>query len=131
MTSRIISAMRETMRLRPLLLGGGGTVDPEPHLMLICANAPVINNPQHQYNPGPGQGYNLASLPGHPCQMIVRRIARWEIWRMPELLAIRTRQRPKIVIEGVIFFDDDHDVFDWHRNLPPDRVSCGADPRIH
>src|SRR5215813_9542 len=66
----------------------------------------------------------------HPCQMIVRRIARWGIWRMPELLAIRTRQRPKIVIEGVIFFDDDHDVFDWHRNLPPDRVSCGADPRI-
>src|SRR6266478_5448219 len=33
------------------------------HLMLICADAPVINNPQHQYNPRPGQGYNLPSLP--------------------------------------------------------------------
>jgi phospholipase C len=31
--------------------------------MLICADAPVINNPQHQYNPRPGQGYNLPSLP--------------------------------------------------------------------
>jgi hypothetical protein len=29
------------------------------HLMLICADAPIINNPQHQYNPRPGQGYNL------------------------------------------------------------------------
>ena len=33
------------------------------HLMLICADAPVINNPRHQYNPRPGQGYNLPSLP--------------------------------------------------------------------
>jgi phospholipase C len=33
------------------------------HLMLICAAAPIINNPQHQYNPRPGQGYNLPSLP--------------------------------------------------------------------
>jgi phospholipase C len=33
------------------------------HLMLICADAPIINNPQHQYNPRPGQGYNLPSLP--------------------------------------------------------------------
>jgi len=24
------------------------------HLMLICADAPIINNPQHQYNPRPG-----------------------------------------------------------------------------
>ena len=33
------------------------------HLMLICADAPIIDNPQHQYNPRPGQGYNLPSLP--------------------------------------------------------------------
>jgi phospholipase C len=33
------------------------------HLMLICADAPIINNPKHQYNPRPGEGYNLPSLP--------------------------------------------------------------------
>src|SRR3954447_16813563 len=33
------------------------------HLMLICADAPVINSPRHQYNSRPGQGYNLPSLP--------------------------------------------------------------------
>src|SRR5216683_8194463 len=33
------------------------------HLMLITADSPIINNPQHQYNPRPGQGYNLPSLP--------------------------------------------------------------------
>ena len=26
------------------------------HLMLICADAPIINNPQHHYNPRRGQG---------------------------------------------------------------------------
>jgi phospholipase C len=33
------------------------------HLMLICADAPIINNPAHQYRPKPGQAYNLKSLP--------------------------------------------------------------------
>src|SRR5215469_11695543 len=53
----------------------------------------------------------------HPSQVIVMGIDRRRIWRRAELLAIRPRQRPKIVIEGVIFFDDDHDVFDRHSNL--------------
>lgn len=33
------------------------------HLMLICADAPVINNPANQYRPKPGQAYSLKSLP--------------------------------------------------------------------
>ncbi|NGZ07960.1 MAG: hypothetical protein CV088_01050 [Nitrospira sp. LK70] len=33
------------------------------HLMLICADAPIINNPSHHYNPKPADAYNLASLP--------------------------------------------------------------------
>jgi phospholipase C len=33
------------------------------HLMLICADSPVINNPAHHYRPRPGEGYNLRSLP--------------------------------------------------------------------
>ena len=33
------------------------------HLMLICADAPIINNPAHHYRPVPGQGYKLKSLP--------------------------------------------------------------------
>jgi hypothetical protein len=33
------------------------------HLMLICADAPIINNPAHHYNPRPGDGYELSSLP--------------------------------------------------------------------
>jgi phospholipase C len=33
------------------------------HLMLICADAPIINNPTHLYNPRPADMYNLASLP--------------------------------------------------------------------
>ena len=33
------------------------------HLMLICADAPIINNPQHHYRPQPGDRYNLRSLP--------------------------------------------------------------------
>jgi phospholipase C len=33
------------------------------HLMLICADAPIINNPAHHYRPRPGDGYNLRSLP--------------------------------------------------------------------
>jgi phospholipase C len=33
------------------------------HLMLICADAPVINNPAHHYRPTPGDAYKLASLP--------------------------------------------------------------------
>ena len=33
------------------------------HLMLICADAPIINNPKNQYNARPGEGYNLPSLP--------------------------------------------------------------------
>jgi phospholipase C len=31
--------------------------------MLICADAPIINNPAHHYNPKPGQAYQLNSLP--------------------------------------------------------------------
>src|SRR5215469_6395065 len=53
----------------------------------------------------------------HPCQVIVKGIDRRWIWRVTELLTVRARERPKIVIEGVIFFDDDHDVFDRHSNL--------------
>ena len=33
------------------------------HLMLICADAPIINNPKHLYNPTPKDAYTLASLP--------------------------------------------------------------------
>ncbi len=33
------------------------------HLMLICADAPIINNPAHHYRPLPGEGYKLSSLP--------------------------------------------------------------------
>ena len=33
------------------------------HLMLICADAPIINNPAHHYRPRPGEGYALKSLP--------------------------------------------------------------------
>ena len=33
------------------------------HLMLICADAPIINNPAHQYRPQPGDAYRLTSLP--------------------------------------------------------------------
>ena len=57
----------------------------------------------------------------HPCQMIVKGIDWRRIWRMAELLAVRSRQRPKIIIEDVILFNDDHDVFDWHSNLPGGR----------
>src|SRR5437868_4334793 len=33
------------------------------HLMLICADAPIINNPAHIYNPRPSDAYSLSSLP--------------------------------------------------------------------
>jgi phospholipase C len=33
------------------------------HLMLVCADAPIINNPSHHYRPGPGDTYHLSSLP--------------------------------------------------------------------
>jgi phospholipase C len=33
------------------------------HLMLICADAPIINNPAHHYRPTPADSYNLSSLP--------------------------------------------------------------------
>jgi len=33
------------------------------HLMLICADAPIINNPRNHYNPRIGDAYDLASLP--------------------------------------------------------------------
>src|SRR3981081_1699679 len=33
------------------------------HLMLICADAPLINNPANNYRPSPGQAYKLNSLP--------------------------------------------------------------------
>lgn len=33
------------------------------HLMLICADAPIINNPSNHYRPQPSQAYNLKSLP--------------------------------------------------------------------
>jgi phospholipase C len=33
------------------------------HLMLICADAPIINNPQHHYRPQPADQYQLPSLP--------------------------------------------------------------------
>jgi phospholipase C len=33
------------------------------HLMLICADAPIINNPAHLYNPRPSDTYHLSSLP--------------------------------------------------------------------
>ena len=32
------------------------------HLMLICADAPIINNPAHHYRPLPSEGYELKSL---------------------------------------------------------------------
>ena len=31
--------------------------------MLICADAPIINNPAHHYRPGPGDAYDMPSLP--------------------------------------------------------------------
>src|SRR5262249_48834269 len=33
------------------------------HLMLICADAPMMNNPAHNYRPQPGDALTLASLP--------------------------------------------------------------------
>jgi phospholipase C len=33
------------------------------HLMLICADAPIINNPAHHYRPTPSDVYDLPSLP--------------------------------------------------------------------
>jgi phospholipase C len=33
------------------------------HLMLICADAPIINNPHNHYRPGPGTRFQLSSLP--------------------------------------------------------------------
>ena len=33
------------------------------HLMLICADSPVINNPHHNYRPTPADRYRLPSLP--------------------------------------------------------------------
>jgi len=33
------------------------------HLMLICADAPLINNPAHHYRPQPTDAFHLASLP--------------------------------------------------------------------
>jgi phospholipase C len=33
------------------------------HLMLICADAPIIDNPAHLYRPQPGDAYQLHSLP--------------------------------------------------------------------
>ena len=33
------------------------------HLMLICAEAPVIDNPRHHYRPTPADVYKLTSLP--------------------------------------------------------------------
>lgn len=33
------------------------------HLMLICADAPLINNPAHHYRPSPSDAYHLNSLP--------------------------------------------------------------------
>ncbi|MBV8928798.1 MAG: hypothetical protein JO152_06720 [Mycobacteriaceae bacterium] len=33
------------------------------HLMLICADSPVINNPHHHYRPTPADRYQLPSLP--------------------------------------------------------------------
>ncbi len=33
------------------------------HLMLICADAPIINNPHNHYRPQPSDNYNLPSLP--------------------------------------------------------------------
>jgi phospholipase C len=33
------------------------------HLMLICADAPIINNPAHHYRPTPGDQFVLPSLP--------------------------------------------------------------------
>src|SRR5262249_17241196 len=33
------------------------------HLMLICADSPVINNPHHHYRPTPSDVYDLKSLP--------------------------------------------------------------------
>ena len=54
----------------------------------------------------------------HPGQVIVGRIDRRRVWRGAELLAVRTRRRPEIIIEGVVLFYDDHDVFKWHGNLP-------------
>src|SRR6266849_3731247 len=33
------------------------------HLMLICADAPIINNPHHHYRPSPSDTYDLRSLP--------------------------------------------------------------------
>ncbi len=33
------------------------------HLMLICADAPIINNPHHHYRPSPKDSYKLHSMP--------------------------------------------------------------------
>jgi phospholipase C len=33
------------------------------HLMLICADAPIIDNPHHHYRPSPQDSYDLHSMP--------------------------------------------------------------------
>jgi phospholipase C len=33
------------------------------HLMLVCADAPIINNPRHHYRPTPSDVYRMPSLP--------------------------------------------------------------------
>jgi len=63
------------------------------HLMLICADAPIINNPHHHYHPRVGQGYDLKSLPialeGEPHLGELRRL------RIPfHQRARRTSQQP-------------------------------------
>jgi hypothetical protein len=50
--------------------------------------------------------------------VIMKGIDRRWIGRTGEVLAVRSGQGAEIIIEGVIFFYDDHDVFDCHRNLP-------------
>src|SRR6266481_2139374 len=65
----------------------------------------------------------------HPRQVIMKGIARRWVCRAGEVLAVRAGKRAEIIIEGVIFFYDDHDVFDCHSNLPVRSLPClGANP---
>ena len=55
--------------------------------------------------------------PAHPCPMIVRRIDGRRILGLAEALTIGIGKRAKVVIECVIFFDNDHDMFNRHGSL--------------
>ena len=56
--------------------------------------------------------------PLHPGAVIVARVRRRWIVGMTKTLPISAWIAPKVVIEGMVFFDDDHNVLDNHCSSP-------------